>query len=403
MTEPRPFHVLAKPVGPACNLACRYCFYISRWDKAGAPSMDEPTLRRFTADYLAANPGPEVNFAWQGGEPTLAGLGFFQRAVAIQRELAKPGQKITNALQTNGVLLDDDWCRFLAQEGFLVGLSIDGPPGLHDAQRIDRGGQATFDRVVEGMARLKRHGVEFNTLTVVGPHNVGHPGQVYRFLRRHGSGHLQFIPLVERRRSTAAHDFAGPPTDGPGTFDPASAVDPQAWGAFLCAVFDIWVQEDVGTVFVRDFENWLGLVLGLPSTLCTTAATCGDALAIERDGTLYSCDHYVYPEYRLGRLGEQTLAEMVASPFQRAFGEAKRSTLTAQCRACPWLSRCGGGCPKHRFATSRAGEPGQDHLCAGWERFFAHSDPWFQQLAHLVRNGQPAERIKGWRPTTAGR
>jgi uncharacterized protein len=394
----RPFHVMAKPVGAACNLACTYCFYLSRWDRVGAPRMDDATLRRFIGEYLASQPGPEVTFAWQGGEPTLAGLDFFKRAVVIQRELAPPGVTVANAFQTNGVLLDDGWCRFLGEERFLVGLSVDGPPELHDAQRIDRGGNGSFARVAEAMARLKRHRIEFNTLTVVGPHNVGHPGQVYRFLRRNGSGHMQFIPLVERRRSPAAHDFAAPPREDATPVDAGSAVDPHAWGAFLCAVFDIWVREDVGAVFVREFENWLGLSMGLPSSSCTTAATCGDALAMERDGSVYSCDHFVYPEYRVGRIGERSLAAMAADPVQRAFGEAKRSTLTAQCRSCPWLHLCGGGCPKHRFARSRDGEPGQDHLCPGWERFHAHSAPWFARMAELIRAGQPAERIKGWRP-----
>lgn len=385
MTSCRPFHLMAKPAGPACNLACTYCFYLSRWDQGGVKGMDDARLEAYVRDYLAAHPGPEVTFAWQGGEPTLLGLDFFRRAVALQQAHRPPGKLVQNAIQTNGLLLDEEWCRFLAQERFLVGLSCDGPPELHDRRRVDRGGKGTAQRVLAAAALLRRNKVEFNLLCVVGAHNVDRPRQVYRFLSRLGTPFLQFIPLVERRRPASAgvHDYAGPPGQDPAAeLDPVS-VTPEGWGGFLCAVFDEWVQADVGTVFVRDFDNWLGMWTGLPSSLCIHAETCGDALVVEADGSVYSCDHYVYPQHRLGRLGEEPLAAMVEGPRQRAFGDDKRDGLPAACRSCRWLKLCHGGCPKHRFPAA-AGQPPAPHLCAGWMEFFAHAAPAFERMVELL-------------------
>lgn len=385
MTPPRPFHLMAKPAGPACNLACTYCFYLSRWDRGGVRGMDDATLEGYVRSYLAAHPGPEVTFAWQGGEPTLLGLDFFRRAVALQQEHRAPGVTVQNAIQTNGLLLDEEWCRFLARERFLVGLSCDGPPELHDRRRVDRGGKGTAQRVLAAAALLRRHGVEFNLLCVVGAHNVDRPRQVYRFLSRLGTPFLQFIPLVERRRpaSAGAHDYAGPPgRDDGSVLDPVS-VTPEGWGGFLCAVFDEWVQADVGRIYVRDFDNWLGMWTGLPSSLCVHAETCGDALVVEADGSVYSCDHYVYPEYRLGRLGEDDLAGMLDGARQRAFGDDKRDGLPEACRSCSWRRLCHGGCPKHRFPAA-PGRPPAPHLCAGWMEFFAHAAPAFERMAALL-------------------
>ncbi len=386
----RAFHLMAKPAGAACNLACSYCFYLSRWDGKGH-GMDDATLAAFVRSYLTAHPGPEVVFAWQGGEPTLLGLDFFRRAVALQKQFCPPGKQVQNAFQTNGILLDEAWCAFLREEHFLVGLSIDGPAKLHDRMRVDRGGGTTSERVQAAAERLLRQRVEFNLLCVVGAHNAHAPLQTYRFLRRLGTPFLQFIPLVERRRSGQAHDFAGPEPDDPGHgIDPAS-VTPEAWGRFLIGVFDEWITADVGRVYIRDFDNWLGMWTGLPSGLCIHAETCGDALAIEADGSLYSCDHYVYPRHRLGSLSERPLEEMVESPQQRRFGTDKRDTLNATCRSCRWLKLCHGGCPKHRFpATAEA--PPAPHLCAGWMAFFAHAAPAFDAMAALLAQQRaPAE------------
>jgi len=386
----RPFHLMAKPAGSACNLACSYCFYISRWD-GRVSGMDDATLETFIASYIAAQPGTVVTFGWQGGEPTLMGLDFFRRAVALQRKHCPPGKTVQNALQTNGTLLDAEWCAFLRDERFLVGLSIDGPAKSHDSRRVDRGGKPTSERVRTAAELLVRNQVEFNILCVVGSHNAHAPLQVYRFLRRLGSPFIQFIPLVERRASGRPHDFAAPEADQPGVpLDPVS-ITPEAWGCFLIGVFDEWVTCDVGRIFIRDFDNWLGMWTGLPSSLCVHAETCGDAMAVEADGSVYSCDHYVYPAYRLGRLGEQDLAAMVGSQQQRRFGDDKRDTLPAKCLDCRWRRLCHGGCPKHRFPAER-GAPPAPHLCAGWIAFFEHASPAFEAMAALLaREHPPAE------------
>jgi uncharacterized protein len=386
-TAARPFHLMAKPSGPACNLACTYCFYISRWD-GKVRGMDEATLERFIISYIEANPSPEVTFGWQGGEPTLMGLDFFRRVVALQKQHCPPGKQIQNAIQTNGTLLDDEWCTFLREHHFLVGLSVDGPAKLHDRTRVDRGGKPTAERVRAAAELLVRNKVEFNILCVVGSHNAHAPLQVYRFLRRLGTQFIQFIPIVERRESDKPHDFAAPEADQPGVpLDPVS-ITPEAWGRFLIGVFDEWVTCDVGRIYIRDFDNWLGMWTGLPSTLCIHAETCGDAMAVEADGSVYSCDHFVYPAYRLGRMGEQSLADMVESTQQRTFGNDKRDTLPQKCLDCRWRKLCHGGCPKHRFPAER-GAPPAPHLCQGWMDFFAHAAPAFDAMAGLLAKQQP--------------
>lgn len=381
------FHLLAKPAGPACNLACTYCFYLSRWDQAGVRGMSPGVLEAYIRDYLAAQPDGPVDFTWQGGEPTLLGIEFFRTALAHQRRFRRPGQEVSNSFQTNGVLLNREWCTFLRDEGFLVGLSIDGPREIHDRHRLNLGGQGSFDRVFAGLEALVAAGTPFNTLTVVTRQSAPDAQAIYRFLRRHGNGHLQLIPLVERRRSPKPHDFAGPPAAGENIPVSDETVPAADWGAFLAVVFAEWLERDVGRIFVRDFENWLGLSMGLPSSLCTTAPTCGRSLAVEADGTVYSCDHYVYPEYALGRVGERPLAEMVLDPRQRAFGDDKASSLSSDCRACPWLTQCGGGCPKHRFAPAKdPGDPRRkDHLCRGWQAFLPLAAPAFKALGESLR------------------
>ncbi len=400
-----PFHLMTKPAGAACNLDCTYCFYLERYDggPVTAQAMSDADLERLVAGYFTSNPAGEVAFAWQGGEPTLMGLDWFRRLVAMQRRLCPPGRTFSNALQTNGTLLDDDWCRFLADERFLVGISIDGPPAIHDRYRLDRGKKPTFVRVMDAINRLKRFQVEFNTLTVVGTHNQDHAGQVYRFLRKHGSGHMQFIPLVERHPSaptTGSHDLAGPPPDGPGGALTAWSADAAAFGRFLIAIFDAWVQADVGRVFIQHIETVVAQTLGLPGGVCVHEPTCGRALVVEHDGGIYSCDHYVYPSYRIGSLGDGDLATLVDGPAQTAFGQAKRDSLPGQCRRCPVLKHCHGGCPKHRFATTSDGEPGLNHLCAGYEAFFTHVQPAMARIANLLRAGQPAAGImrQRWLP-----
>ena len=361
---------MTKPMGARCNLDCSYCYYVSKSDQH-PPSRWQGLAPELLERYVAQNcaqPLAEIPFAWQGGEPTLAGLEFFRRAVALQRTYQRPGTRIVNALQTNGTLLDDEWCRFLHEHGFLVGISIDGPEHLHDAQRLDRGGKGTWKKVMKAIDRLRAHAVEYNTLTTVTRTNQGHGAQVYRFLRTI-SNFPQFIPVVERLDREGGD--AGPTGLG-GLTD--FSVDAHAYGEFLVAVFDEWAKRDVGKVFLQFVETMASQLVGRPAAICVHAETCGRAVLLEHDGSLYSCDHYVYPAYRLGNLSDQDLPEMIDSPVQRRFGDAKRDALTAQCRSCPVLRFCNGGCPKHRVALSRTGEPGQDYLCPGYERFFTYAE-----------------------------
>lgn len=385
---------MAKPAGARCNLDCAYCFYT---EKTGlfplARPMDEAMLERYVCDHMAAQPGDEVTFYWQGGEPILLGLDYFRHVVALQRRHAPAGKRIANVLQTNGVLIDDAWAGFLAEHGFLVGLSLDGPRRLHDRHRRDHQGRSSFDAVLAALACLQRHGVAVNTLTVVHRDNSRHGREIYRFLKRLGVEVMQFIPLVERLRPEGGlAPPPGPANDSTATVAPWS-VPPGGYGAFLCEIFDDWVKTDVGRIFVQPFDIALALWAGLPSPLCVFAETCGDALALEHDGSVYACDHYVYPEYRLGRLDEIPLVELAASPAQRAFGLAKRETLPTECRACPFLFACHGGCPKHRIAAGAA-----NHLCPSYRRFFAHIAPTMTRMVALLEAGRaPAEVM--FRPT----
>ena len=405
-----PFHVMAKPIGARCNLACKYCYYLEKepllYADRGVPRMDDATLETFVRDYIAAQPaGGDVIFAWQGGEPTLLGLAFFQRAVALQKRHAA-GRTIQNALQTNGTLLDDCWGAFLRAERFLVGISFDGPTLLHDAYRVDRAGRPTWKRVRAGLSVLRRHGVDFNTLTVVNRRNAGHGLEVYRFLVEAGARHLQFIPLVERRprAEDAARGLhhAPPPDHADDLVDPSAAAltvapecaAPGRYGRFLCEIFDHWVRHDVGRVFVQQFESAFSAWVGQGPTVCVHQERCGRALALEHDGSVYSCDHYVYSAYRLGNLHETPLDELSRSPVAVRLGDAKAS-LPAACQACTYRFACHGGCPKHRFVRTAEGGPGLSHLCPDYRQFFAHIDPALRTMAHLLRSGRsPAEIMR---------
>ncbi len=404
---------MTKPMGSKCNLDCTYCFYLEKehlYPGAGNFRMKPEVLEAYVRDYIAAQPGPVVSFAWQGGEPTLAGVDFFRRAVALQRQYGQ-GRTIENALQTNGTLLDDEWGEYLAREKFLVGLSIDGPAPLHDAYRVDRAGGATFERVFAGLNLLKKHGVEFNTLTTVHRRNVAQPLEVYRFLRSVGSGYMQFIPIVERNARDGAADglwLSPPPDHEDAAFDTQVtewSVRPAEYGEFLSRVFDEWVQRDVGTVFVQQFDAALANWVGQPAGVCIFSEKCGSALAIEHNGDVYSCDHYVYPRYKLGNLLNTSLAGMVDSPQQTQFGEAKASTLPRYCRECPVRFACHGECPKHRFLRTPHGEPGLNYLCRSYRKFFAHIDsPMRTMGALLAANRAPAEIMQiprtHWLPAT---
>ena len=397
----RRFHAMAKPAGAACNLDCAYCFYLSKHDLPGGPGpgqMSEETLERFVRDYIGSVTADEVVFTWQGGEPTLRGLDFFERVVALQRQYAKPGQRIENDLQTNGVLLDDDWARFLKSNHFLVGLSIDGPRDVHDALRVSKPRKPTFDDVMAAAECLRRHGVPFNTLTCVHRYNATRPLDVYRFLRRElNSTRLQFIPIVEPRdfESTAPRCWdesklpvVGTPPARPGHPDSVVtewSVDPEDYGHFLCKVWDDWYRRDLGKVFVSFCETLVVQRPGEPSQVCVFSETCGKGVVVEHDGGVYACDHYVYPEYQLGSLRDQSLGEMVFSPVQVRFGYAKSDTLPTYCRDCAFLSDCWGECPKNRFVRTPDGEQGLNYLCPAFKKFFVHAAPQAQRLADKLR------------------
>ena len=403
------FHVMTKPIGPICNLDCKYCFYLEKENLYPDKSnwrMQDHVLETYVRQYIEAQDVPEVTFAWQGGEPTLLGVDFFRRVVDLQKRYAG-GKKISNALQTNGTLLDDEWCRFLHDEGFLIGLSIDGPCELHDYYRVDKSGKPTFDQVMRGMELLKSHDVEFNTLVVVNRRNQGHPLEVYEFLKKHGSGFIQFIPLVERAGdgTTFGHDhyrretFAPPPQsqtpNGKSQISPVTpwSVEPLAYGDFLCRIFDQWVRRDVGRTFVQIFDIMLGVWSGMEAALCVFRERCGRAMALEHNGDLYSCDHYVYPDYKLGNITRQHMAALVGSDRQVKFGDDKFDTLPQYCRSCDVRFACNGECPKHRFMITPDGEAGLNYLCAGYKKFFGHIDPYMRVMSNLLAAGRPAADI----------
>jgi uncharacterized protein len=400
----RGFHILTKPVGPICNLDCKYCFYLEKEKLYPGESqwrMSDAVLAEYTRQYIQSQPAPEINFAWQGGEPTLLGVDFFRKALALQKQFSG-GKTIFNAIQTNGTLLDDEWCEFLAANKFLVGLSIDGPAELHDKYRVDKRQQPTFDKVMRGLNLLKKHGVDFNTLTVVNRANSQQPLEVYHFLKGIGSQFLQFIPLVERAApadmKTAGYDFAAPPLAGEKenaeTVTPWS-VEAAAYGNFLCAIFDEWVRQDVGKTYVQLFDVALGNWLGLGSSLCVFAEKCGAALAMEHNGDVYSCDHYVYPRHKLGNVMNLTLGAMVDAPAQIKFGNDKLESLPKFCRECEVRFACNGECPKHRFIQTPDGENGLNYLCAAYKKFFNHIDPFMRRMGQLLHEERaPAEIMR---------
>jgi uncharacterized protein len=390
-TSPHPFHILTKPIGPICNLNCKYCFYLEKellYPDVSKWAMSDAVLENYIRLYIQAQPTEIVHFAWQGGEPTLLGVEFFRKVIDLQARYAN-GKTIENAFQTNGILLNDDWCQFFSENKFLVGLSIDGPEKLHDAYRVDKGDQPTFDRVMRGVETLKKHGVTFNTLTTVHRANSSHPLEVYRFLREQGSGYMQFIPIVERvSRKPAQHGLSlvSPAFAGEAEVAPWS-VEPKQYGNFLCTIFDEWVRKDVGRVFVQLFDVALEMWVGLEASLCVFRKTCGSAMAMEHGGDVYSCDHFVYPENKLGNIMATPLVELVSSPQQQKFGADKNDTLPKYCRECDVRFACNGECPKHRFLTTPDGEPGLNYLCAGYKTFFRHVDPYMRFMAEQLERG----------------
>lgn len=367
----RGFQVFVKPAGAACNLACRYCYYLCKGPSGpdAAPSrMPDDLLTEYIAQHIAASPDEIIRFSWHGGEPTVLGVDYFRTIVGIQRRLCPPGRRIANGIQTNGTLLDDAWGLFLAAEGFAVGLSLDGPRDLHDRHRLTRSGQPTFAETIRGYKILKRHNVPTDILCVVSAANVTRPAAVYGYFKAIGASYLTFLPLVE------------PQPDAPGGVSPNS-VPSEAWGDFLCAVFDEWQGRDIGRIKVQVIEEAARTAFGQEHSLCIFRPVCGDIPVVERNGDFYSCDHYVDAEHRLGNIRETPLVALLESQAQHAFGAAKLEKLPRVCRSCDVRRMCNGECPKNRFAFAPDGEPGLNYLCAGYKMFFQHVRPFVDAVA----------------------
>jgi len=390
---PLGFHLLAKPRGAICNLDCKYCFYLAKEDLYVGSKfrMSDEMLETYIRQLIESHQIPEVTVAWQGGEPTLMGLDFFRRSIELEKKYCKPGMKIQNTIQTNGTLINDDWARFFKENDFLVGLSIDGPREMHDFYRVDKQGGPTFDLVMRGLEHLQKFEVEWNALTTIHHANANHPVEVYKFLRDDCRAEfIQFIPIVERQT-----DANGQPTNR--VTD--RSVTGEQYGRFLVGVFEEWVRRDVGTVYVQMFDVALANWYGEPSGLCVHSKTCGTALAIEHNGDLYSCDHFVEPKYKLGNIGEKHMLQLVSSEQQLTFGQDKYDTLPKYCRECEVRFACHGGCPKDRFISTPDGEPGLNYLCAGFKIFFNHINKPMKIMTELLDlNRAPAEIMQTYKP-----
>ncbi|MCB0196633.1 MAG: anaerobic sulfatase maturase [Anaerolineae bacterium] len=390
---PPAFHLLAKPTGAICNLDCAYCFFLDKEQLYPGSKfrMHDQMLEQYIRQLIESHQVDQVTVAWQGGEPTLMGLDFYRKAMALEEKYRRPGMTFLNTMQTNGTLLNDEWCEFFKEHNFLIGLSIDGPRELHDIYRVDKGGKPTFDKVMRGLRLLQKHGVAYNLLTTVNRVNADYPLEVYRFLRDEaGTDWMQFIPVVERINEDGLTLYQ----EGNTVSD--RSVLPEQFGRFLTTIFDEWVRNDVGRIYVQTFEatarNWLGLE---SSGMCVFNATCGQGLAIEHNGDLYACDHFVEPNYHLGNIQDAHMIELVASEQQLKFGRDKRDALPQYCLDCDVRFACHGECPKNRFLTTPDGEPGLNYLCAGFKQFFHHVELPMKLIAGLLRRNRPAAEVMG--------
>ena len=386
--ERRGFTSMVKPVGSLCNMRCKYCYYL---DKAALydyrqPLMNDELLERYIRANIEGNNSPVIAFAWHGGEPLLAGKEFFRKAVALEQKYAE-GRTVENSIQTNGLLLDDEWCAIFRDNNFLVGVSIDGPEHIHDAHRVDAGGQPTFARVMKGIERLYRNRVEYNTLTTVNIHSEGRGAEVYNFLRGI-SVFMQFLPVAEllcdgRIQSPEAQKADIAPW----------SVSAKGFGEFMCDVFDIWVKKDVGRRYVQLFDATLALMVGVQPSVCSLCETCGSGLTVEHNGDVYCCDHFVYPEYKIGNIHTDRLADLAYCDRQFEFGVAKRALLPRECRHCKYYNLCHGECPKHRFIDDNRGEYGKNYLCEGYKHFYNHTAQAMERMKELILAGKPAADI----------
>lgn len=388
-----PFYVMAKPIGSACNLRCRYCYYLEKgalYPNGGRHVLEDPLLEHFIRDYIASQAAPQVLFTWHGGEPLLLPLSYYEHVVQLERRYAG-GRQIDNVIQTNGTLINDSWASFFHDQGWLVGVSIDGPREYHDAYRRHSDGKGSFDDVIRGIDCLNRHHVEWNAMAVVNRANAEHPLEFYNFFKSIGCHYIQFTPVVERFvQKQGATRLASAAEEG---VLADYSVTPQQWGHFVCTIFDEWVRKDIGETFVQLFDatlaNWLGVAPGV----CALATTCGQAVAMEWNGDVYSCDHFVFPEFLLGNIRQHTITELMMSARQQAFGESKLTSLPSQCRQCRWLFACHGECPRNRFVPTS--EPGRklNYLCEGYRMFFHHAEPAMNRMAEAIRRGGEASDI----------
>ena len=396
----KPMYVMLKPVGSKCNLDCDYCYYLEKenlYEKKN-PVMSEDLLERFVKQYIESQTMPEIMFTWHGGETLMRPLSFYKRALELQKQYAR-GRHIENSIQTNGTLLNDDWCRFFKENNFLVGISIDGPKEFHDEYRRDKMGRPSFHRVMKGIELLKKHEVEFNCLAVVNDYNVDYPIEFYNFFKEIGCQYIQFTPIVERIRKDNTISLLKLATARQRADEVDLApysVPAYKWGNFLCAVFDEWVKEDVGKIFIQIFDSTLANWVGEQPGVCTMAKTCGHAGAMEFNGDVYSCDHFVFPEYRLGNINSKSLTSMMYSEEQLKFGNDKFDSLPQQCRECDFLFACYGECPKNRFIKDKYGNDGLNYLCQGYYQFFSQVAPYMDFMKKELQAQRPPANVMQW-------
>ena len=391
----KPLYVMLKPAGAHCNLACKYCYYLEKnnlYQNSHRHLMSDEMLEQFTREYIEAQTMPQVLFTWHGGEPLMRSIDFYKKALALQKKYAH-GKQIDNVIQTNGTLLTDEWCEFFAQNHWLVGISIDGPQEYHDHYRVTPAGKPSWEKVMQGISLLKKHRVEWNAMAVVNAYNAEHPLEFYHFFRDNGCQYLQFTPIVERLTehedgrtlASLADDREIPLAD--------ASVTPQQWGNFLCTIFDDWVRHDVGKTFVEIFDctlaNWMGVLPGI----CAYSKECGHAGVMEHNGDVYSCDHFVFPEYKLGNIRDQSLIDMLYGEKQQAFSRLKHTSLPRQCKECDMEFACHGECPKNRFEKDKYGEPGLNYLCQGYYQYYSHVAPYMDFMKRELLAQRPPANI----------
>lgn len=391
----KPLHVMLKPASAVCNLACSYCYYLEKsklYHNNLNNILSDELLEKFTQQYIESQTTPEVTFVWHGGEPLMRPLSFYKKALQMQTKYSC-GRTIYNSIQTNGTLLNDDWCEFFKQNNWLVGISIDGPQEFHDEYRRNKQGRPSFVKVMKGIDLLKKHGVEWNGMAVVNDYNADFPLEFYNFFKEIGCHYIQFTPIVERMLPHRDGRHLASPADEVSVTPASFSVSPKQWGNFICAIFDEWVKSDVGNYYIQLFDCTLANWVGEQPGSCSMAKSCGDAGVMEFNGDVYPCDHFVFPEYKLGNLHQQSLIEMMYGEKQQAFRQMKHLSLPTQCQECQWLFACNGECPRNRFARTKSGETGLNYLCEGYKQFFSHVAPYMDFMKNELNNGRPPANV----------